>query len=197
MKAFDLFFPDVLPDAPGVTEPIAEHALLRAAQRFCQLTRAWRVVLDPTTTIAGIDEYDLELPRDTELVRIESAKLGGNDVEVATKDNASRLREYVFCPDGQLLYVNPVPAGSTVIQITATLMPGNGAIGIEDFLYDRYVSVIAAGAVAKLMQQPMKPYSSAEGIPRWAAFEARCASIRNSLWRGLANNSPRAVANFF
>ena len=197
MKAFDQFFPDVLPEAPGVTEPIAEHALLRAAQRFCDLTRAWRVVLDPTTTIAGIDEYDLELLRDTELVRIESAKLGGRDIEVATKDNASRLREYVFCPDGQTLYVNPVPAGAAVIQVTATLKPGNGATGVEDFLFDRYVSVIAAGAVAKLMQQPMKPYSSGEGAARWAAFEARCASIRNSLWRGLANNSPRAVANFF
>lgn len=197
MKAFDLFFPDVLPDAPGVTEPIAEHALLRAAQRFCQLTRAWRVVLDPTTTIAGIDEYDLELPRGTELVRIESAKLNSRDIAVASKDETSRLREYVFCPDGQALYINPVPGGPVVLQITATLMPANDASGVEDFLFDRYAPVIAAGAVAKLMQQPLKSYTNAEGIPRWSAFEARCASIRNSLWRGLANNSPRAVANFF
>jgi len=77
MKTWAAFLKDVRPSAPGIPEPRLEHAVLRAAQDFCDRTRAWKVELDPTTTRAGAVEYDLELERNVELVRIESATLNG------------------------------------------------------------------------------------------------------------------------
>jgi hypothetical protein len=197
MKTFDQFYPDLLPQVPGCPEPVADQALKRAAQRFCELTFAWRAKLDELQTSPGTDEYDLPLDRNTELVRIESAKLDGQDIAVATQNDVSRHRPYVGCYDGKTLIVNPVPTAENTIVLLCSLKPGNGALGVEDFLYDRHCALIANGAAALLKRLPMKTYSSADGPMQWVDFESRCASIKLQLWRGNARNTPRAEPSWF
>lgn len=198
MKTWDLFFPDLLPTVPGCPEPVAEHALRRAAQDFCALTFAWRVKLDPIETESGTDEYDLPLERNTELVRIEIARMAGSDIAVATQNDVNRRRPNVGCYDGKTVIVNPVPASVQLLELTCTLKPGNAATGVEDFIYDKHAAVIALGAGAALKGHRLKTYSDPEQAPLDRLdFEAKCARIKLALWRGNARNTPRAVANWF
>lgn len=198
MKTFEAFFPDLLPLVPGCPEPVAKFALRRAAQRFCELTLAWRANMDPIYLTPGIDEYDLNLETTAELVRIEKALIGDRDMHVLTpNDCVSRHRPYIECADKKTVFVNPTPTVEALLTITASLKPSNSATGVEDFLYDQYVSVIANGASGLLKQHPAKLYSAANGREVWVEFESRCAGIKLSKWRGHGRNTPRTRANFF
>lgn len=199
MKPFATFFADLMPLVPSCPEPVAELALRRAAQRFCDLSRAWRVVLDPITLAEGIDAYDVELPQRTELVRIEAAKLNGHDVHVATRDEETqRGRDYVFCPDGKEVYVNPVPGGPGALALTACLKPSNAAAGVEDFIADGHLELIARGAAGRLMQQRGKAYSDPSGgLLMWGEFEGECLRIRERARRGFGRAPARVVPHHF
>lgn len=200
MKAWELFLPDVQPLVPGAPEPVIEHALRRAAQEFCQKTRAWRKVLDTTTVVADVDEYDIELEPNSELVRFESIKLNGEDLTIVQPGSpeASRLTEFAYCGDGKTLVLNPVPVAEGSLLVTASLYPGNAATGVEDFIYDRYAETIAGGALGKLMQHALKPYTDkAEGLKREVAFDRACGRIFTNLWKGMAGNTARSAAIFF
>jgi len=186
MSDWSAFLKDVRIDAPGVAEPLAEHAVRRAAQRFCDLTRAWVVELDPTITREGVLEYDLELDQGAELVRLESAKLNGQDYAIWRAGNDPQ-GPYVYTPDGKLiLFSRPVSAGLPLV-LRCSVKPGNEASGIDDAIYDRYCDVIAKGAVARLTKDPTKAME----------FEAECGRIKHQLWRGNAAIRPRARACFF
>lgn len=198
MKPFATFYPDLLPLVPACPEPVADLALRRAAQRFCLIARAWRVVLDPITVVAGIDAYDLELPEKTELVRIEVAKLDGEDVHVATTGETQRGRNYIYCPDGKQVYLNPLPSATRSLVLTACLMPSDAAQGVENFIADEYRDLIARGAAGRLKQQPAKTYSDPNtGMLLWGSFETECAAVRERVRRGFGRVPPRVVPHFF
>lgn len=197
-KLFESFFPDLMPLVPGCPEPTAKMALRRASQRFCELTLAWRAKMDPITLVAGIDEYDLSLDTSAELVRIEKALIGEDEVKVLTpNESVSRHCPYIECADKKTVFVNPAPTVEQILNITASLKPSNASTGVEDFLFDQYVMVIAKGAAGLLKQHPAKLYSAPDGRDVWAEFEGRCATIKMSKWRGHGRNTPRTRPNFF
>lgn len=186
MKAWELFFPDVLPSAPGMSEPMVEHHIRRAAQEFCQRTRAWRVDLAPITTLDGVAGYALPLLTLSELVRMEHATLNAQDLAVWRGGDASCTR-YIYTPDGKTVSFNTLPGAGLPLVVTASVKPGNAATGVEDFLYDRYAECIAQGAVARLTGDMMK----------LEMFQSDCNRIATDLWKGIAAIRPRARANFF
>lgn len=201
MKPLSAFLPDLMPLVPSCPEPVAEHAVRRAAQRFCEMTRAWRVTLDPVIAVRNIVEYDLELPAQAELVRLEAAKMGTERIAIATPAAAlaGGTEAFIYCPDGKTLQLNPKPQATQQIVITANLKPANGATDVQDFLADRYMEVIARGAASTLKQHPSKAYTDvAGGLLMAQAFEDACAGIRSRLRAGLAaNNPPRVIPHLF
>lgn len=186
MKPWSAFLKDVRPQVPGTPEPILEHALLRAAQTFCTETRAWKVELDPTLTVDGQLDYDINLDR-AELVRLEAATLNGNAYTVWRQGSDTVGDRYVFSPDGKTIEFTEQPEAGLPLVLTCSLKPSNDAIGVDDAIYDRYVAVIAAGAVAALKNDAV----------RFLDFQAQCNRIKTRLWRGEAAIRPRARASFF
>lgn len=186
MKTWSAFLKDVRPQAPSFPEPVIEHAVRRAAQKFCSVTRAWVVQLDPTTTYEGQLNYDLELDRNAELVRLESATFNGLDYAVR-RPGKTECGAYVFTPDGKTIEFSQSVGADLALVITASVRPGEGASGVEDFLFDRYVDVIALGAAAGLTGDQGKRDD----------FERQMDVIKTRLWRGNAATRPRTRAQFF
>ena len=186
MKTWEAFFQDVLPFIEaGIPEPMVERQLLRAAQQFCQKTRAWRVELDPVRT-TGQAAYDIDLPVATELVRIEGATLDGHSIAIWRADSEG-CGQYVYTPDGKSVVFKRAPEADSNLVLDVTLKPGEKAIGIEDSLYDRYLETIALGAIARL---------NGDAI-RAERFNEDCVAIRVDVWRGNAAIAPRARASWF
>lgn len=206
MRAWEDFLPDVLPEVLGCAQPVAAHALLRAAQEFFQKTRAWNVWLDPVTTVALVTAYDLELESRSELVRLEAATLNGKTIGLTRvqavpadwRSNNASLPTCVFTTDSRTVQLVPAKAAGMLLAIQASLKPSNAAAGINDDLFDRYVETIAVGAKARLMAQPRQGYSNPElsGFHR-ARFDDAITTLKTSLWRGTAATRPRSTAHFF
>ncbi|CAN7469026.1 hypothetical protein LJR175_003132 [Variovorax sp. LjRoot175] len=187
MKAWSSFLRDVRLSAPATPEPIAEHAVLRAAQEFCRYTRAWVVELDPTITQEGVREYDLELEQGTELVRIESATFNGEDYPVWRPGEAATCDRYLFTPDARAIAFTKAVGAGLPLVVRCSVTPGETATGLDDVLFARYVKDIALGAVAELTSDDAKRTS----------FMNRMDRIKTDLWRGNAAIRPRARAHLF
>lgn len=167
-------------------EPVLENAIRRAAQRFCERTRAWVVDLDPTVTRGGAQVYDLELERNVELVRLERAMFNGLDYAIWRPGEPCR-GSYVYTPDRKsIAFGEPVAAGLRLV-LRCAVKPGNAATGVDDALYDSYLKEIALGAVADLTGDPL----------RKAEFVDECNRVKTALWRGNAATRPRARPSFF
>lgn len=186
MKSWNAFLKDVRPGAPGTPAPIAEHAVMRAARAFCERTRAWRVELDPTTTREGVKAYDIELETATELVRLESATLNGEDYRV-WRGGDDRHGRFVFTSDTKTVEFSRAVTAGLPLVLTCAVKPGNAARGIDDAIYDQYAEVIALAAVARLTSDPNKQLE----------FENECDRIKTRLWRGMAATRPRSRPHFF
>ena len=178
------FLKDVRPSAPGIPLPVVEHAVKRAAQKFCKDTRAWIVELDRTRTREGVTSYDMELDQGVELVRLKGAKLNGVPYAVWRAGEEPCGRRYVYTGDGKTIrFSEPVEAGLSLV-LTCAVKPSNSATGIDNAIFDRYVEEIALLAVSKLTGDPNK----------LAEYLACVARIKTDLWRGMAATRARARA---
>ena len=188
IKGWETFHPDVLPDIePGKPIPLVNRHLMRSAQYFCDVTRAWRITLDAITLASGITEYDIELEPGTELVRIEEATIDGQPLAVwrAGREPYEGSR-YVLTPDGRSIQVSWTPSGAMTLVLTITARPGDSATGVDEALAARYSKVIADGAKASLNKSQSEQQT----------FIDECNTIAARVWRGLSSARPRAKAMF-
>ncbi|WP_315128118.1 hypothetical protein [Comamonas antarctica] len=183
MREWADFFPDVLPGiAPGTPEPTVVHQLRRAAQAFCTRTRAWRATLEPILTEEGRAAYDMPLPEQTRLVRIESADLQGHGpLTLWRPGRGSGL--YLMTPDARTVELSRPPASGVALVLEVTLKPADAAGGIDPDVFDQYSEVIARGALARLRGD--------EALQR--SFESSCDDINVAVWRGRTAARPRVL----
>lgn len=200
MKTWDQFLRDVLPDVTGCPEPVAEHAIMRAAQEFCMGSRAWRVWLDPVTTRENVTEYDIELEPSTILARLENATLDGRIIDVLAqedlrpdwKTNSNGLSTCVFTQDGQTVTLLPAQTAGMSLLIEASLQPTDDAQGVPDFIHQQYAEIIAMGAKARLMRQANKPYTDfAQSLSLRSDFEGLTNSAGIRRMRGMTSTRSR------
>jgi hypothetical protein len=172
-KKWSDFYNDLVPSLPGVGLPLLEHELRRAAQDFFSGSRAWRIVLDPIGTEAGVFEYQMMADdRGQDVVRIEAAAYlsGGLDVltlpDVVTRYGAdwwnasgspaavTQLRPgYIsLCP-------TPDAAVADALVLTVSVRPSDTSTGIDDDLAIKFRSALIDGAKGRLMLMPKKPWT--------------------------------------
>ena len=186
MRDWSDFFPDVLPAVElGTPEPTVVHQLRRAAQDFCHRTRAWRMTLEPITTVDGQSEYAIPLPERTTLVRVEGAELLGHGSLVLWRQGQGE-GQYLMTPDTRRLVLHRPVAADLALVLDVTLKPGDAAMGIDDAVFDQYSEVIALGAVARLRGDPVLR----------GDFNTRCETINVEVWRGRAAVRPRVRPYF-
>ncbi len=164
MKTWAEFHSLVLPSVLGCPIPTMDNALRLTARDFCKRTREWRE--SESFTAQGIvNLFDIDIPPGTELVRIISADVAGEPLDIFGRGELPT--DWATCtpPDG--LYhvgtteyrVFPVPPANARITIESALMPSNTGTGVGDDVFDRYAEAIADGALCRLMKMPRQPWS--------------------------------------
>lgn len=205
MRPWADFHGDVIPYVIGCPVPSADHALRRSAQEFFERTRVWRVNLDPVITSTET-EYDIELEPQSELVRIERGTIADRPLNVLNADSLPANfrsqpdchRDSVFTTDRKVLQLANTPAIGEALKLEVSLKPSNTASGIQDFLFDQYVQVIAWGALSKLMLQPNADYVNPKlAMVNRQMFEEAMVNVNVANWRGFSSSRPRAKASFF
>jgi hypothetical protein len=176
-KAWAAWLPDLLPQLAGCPDPLIEHELRRACQDFFERSRAWVVVQDAIAVAANQATVPLTpLDATTDVVRLEGAWLDGvqlrvrstADMDAAFFDDwqahtgvASTVVQIM--PGTAMLYPIPLAGATTGLRLRLSVKPGDSALGIPEDLYVKYRDALAAGARARLMLQPGKPWTN-EGL---------------------------------
>mgnify|MGYP000880103119 CR=1 FL=1 len=206
MKTWDQFLRDVLPHVPGCPEPVAEHAVLRAAQEFFETTRVWKLWIPDITTVAEGTEYAMFLEPKSTLVRLERATLDGRPIRVRTVDELpddwttypQTLATGVHTSDRKTLTLLPAQAAGAVLKVEASMKPSNAATGVADDIFEQYVERIAAGAIASLKAHDGKTYSDSVGAAAWrTTFEGHMGVTELQRHRGYSAARPRRPVKTF
>lgn len=172
------FLPLVMPHAPGCSDFAATFNLRLAAIEFCERTLCWRHM---TTVPINRDGRALTAPPYAAIHRIESAVFNGetkleplqfSDVDEKTfEDTAGTPPKYITQAQYNTVRILPYKEGTLTLSLF--LKPVNGSEIAEDidgivsdaydvvpeFIYKMHAEQIAAGALARLLVQPNKPWS--------------------------------------
>jgi hypothetical protein len=196
---------DVLPHLQGVPDPLVAQALCRAARDLFTRTHAWAIWLDQQPSVAQpAAEYSLDLPEQTEVVRIERATLGTSPIELRNwrqlsgdpfaADLAEQMQQGIVSRDRLVFTVTGQPVAGEALRVQVSLRPTLTAAGIDaDDIVSEYHEAIAAGALSRLFAQPGSEWSNPSASAAWGGeYERLLASASVRVFRGHTSQTPRA-----
>ena len=205
MKLWTEFYDTLLPEVPGCNPAMADIALRHAAREFCERTRAWDEWRGPQLTVATSIQYDFDIGKSEEVVKLLGATLAGCDLEVlSVNDLPNNWQTYPGCTRGILtqdrrtFYVIPQREAGIEIRTRVALKPSNKGTGVSDELFAHYLDDICVGARARLHMSMKKPYSDAgmAGVCR-SDFEQRMAKVARAVEKSFSRVPRRVKPNFF
>jgi hypothetical protein len=174
------FLPFVTPYLPGVSDPMAEQAIVSACIEFCGRSllvqnTSWEDAVvgesaldveEPSmqslSKVLAVFHLDVKLtPRSREMVARGHAARGLAITGVTTTDGTP-TEWFNRDPAEPVISVYPAPdtAGVGAFTIVAALQPTRGATKVADVLYDDFAEDIAAGAIARLLLMPAQPFTA-------------------------------------
>jgi len=178
--SIDSFLPIINRECPGLMVTTARDEILRACREFCRASLIWKQTLDSVAAIAGIAEYTLDVPANTEPVIILSMRAGdGTDNRIIypqTEEELDRVKRNWRTDTGsqpqtfvqeEILSFRLVPLPDSTItagisDIRVALKPTMTATTVCLALHTDYEEEIGRGALAKLQKIPAKPWTNPE-----------------------------------
>lgn len=155
-------------------EPTLIQAYRDAARQFCLESRWLRRTLDPISTDANVDRYDLVPGTADPMLEVISVRtivatggdplsswrLGPSDPTAWNPSvQAGAPQTYAYVPESQI-DVFPVPDGSYTLTATVCCQPLFDAVELPDDLLRKWDRQLAAGALAYLYEIPGQAWSN-------------------------------------
>lgn len=181
MASYESFLPYVMPHVIGAPEPLALQAIGSSVIELCEKSMILTRDHDPVTVIANVVDYDLEPPTGYLVVKVMKAWLDNIKLDPAAPDFVAdagvynRLySSYSAGPSTPRAYVQKDPRSISLwpvadkkyangLTMRVALKPTRAAESVEDEIFEEYVETVAAGAIARLMLMPEKPFTNAQG----------------------------------
>jgi hypothetical protein len=172
----DGFLPYVLSEVIGCPDPTARLAIVSAAAEFCRESRAWSEIQDPVMLSEGVRDYDLEMPPQSYALTVLSIHIGSRKLTPVSMDQlayvlpnwqtaiAPEPTHYNSAQERGSVRVFPIPTDVVTqfgLVMRVAYVPTMSATTLPDFLGQRYMETIAAGAKARLMTTPGQVFSNA------------------------------------
>jgi hypothetical protein len=209
--SYDKFLDEVMPEVPGVTLAQAKNAIRNAAIEFCRRSWCWTLPLDAFDIEANVADYDLETPANASvIVEILIMYYNGKQIDPATRGELEALhkdyrtvtgmpRKFLRnSPDTISFY--PVPTADEAAAMTGTvaLAPSRTSSGIEKFIFENWLEVIAHGAKAKLFVMNNVPWRNPQlGTYHQGYFDSACAATKLRVQKGMVRGRMRTTPRYF
>lgn len=189
MMLWDRFYDLVLPELSGIQPNFVDLQLRMAAIEFLEETQVWMVKADPIDVLANTATYALVPPvaiLHADVAQVKDVRLNGAPLVFTTMDELRQSAtnyETVSDPnprgftqytqDTLTLVPTPSQAYPAGLTMKLALRPGLTALGVEDWIGQKWIQEISTGAKAMLMAMYGRPWSSPEGAAAYRAqFEA-------------------------
>ena len=128
MAAYSSLVKEVLPYVPLCPDSLVEQNLRSATIEFCERSKAFILDIDPFSTIAGVYEYDFDIPTGTEVHQILYMTHDGNDMDPISPRslelNYPDWRNRTGSPhvylqkSSSLFWIVPVPSGAKEVIVS-------------------------------------------------------------------------------
>jgi hypothetical protein len=199
--------PEVMPHVTGdPSEPMAIAAIRNAAIEFCASSWIWRYYPDPVDVEAGENTYSIEPPTGADVTTVLGCKYDGKDLAAKSTDTLDRdlprwqtevgnVTAYVSI-DTESLMLAKLPGASLDggLTMTLALQPKRSATAFPGWIAAQYTEALAAGAIARLMKMPGKPWSAPRDAPGYQfTFDTAIAAARASAVSGLGRAVTRTA----
>lgn len=172
----DDFLPYVMVDVLGCSDPLAKQALLQSAYEFCRETHCWDEVQDPIPLVADQREYSLDGTNGGKCLTVRNVWINARELRPVTiqelqlvmpnwrtADSNDPLYYNAAIERGELsVYPAPDGTSSSELVIRAVYVPTMTATTLPDFLGDRHLEPVTAGAKARLMSTPKQVFTNPE-----------------------------------
>jgi hypothetical protein len=191
MIKFEDMLNDVLPDVPGCATDLAVNALRNAAIELCTKSWIYTQPSDPQDTVKDQAEYDLDTFNGYKTIGIVSAyfddakliPIGGTSLNRSNlhwADDVGTPTNY-YSLDYTTVRLYRIPDVVGTLNTTVALTPTKTSSGIENYIYDLYSEALAAGAKARLMLIPSKPFTDPNTSREYRLQFS--AAITDAKWR--------------
>lgn len=168
--------PYILPEVPGAPDALVKQAIMRTANDFCIETGVWSEIQDPIPVTDNVNEYDVYAPRGAKVATIKSIWMVNRELVPVTMERLQELipnwqeakgsepAYYNSATDYRTVRIYPIPLGSNGAKITirAVYTPDQFGTTLPDFLVDKWLDELLAGAKARLMIMPGKAWTNPE-----------------------------------
>jgi len=165
-----------------------------AAREFCARSRVWVIVSDTADLYAGEEVYGLRPPSGVDFCDVLTVRHKGRRIEVRTPEQWRALGyasadtpQYFTVTEPGLVRLYPVPnedqAGVLLVEVVA--QPSVKSTQAPAFLLNRYGSIIAQGALARLLLIPDRPWTDMNSaVVSQRLFEDGIAGARITMEQG-------------
>jgi hypothetical protein len=178
------FLPRLLPYVVGCPEPLALQALRDSAIEFCQRSLVLTTLLDPINLRAGVANYEIQPPENTQVAQTLKAWTDGVLLQPIPYEMAGVLSlpggqpRYFYgqeIDESYFLTLLPTPEKKLTggLKVRAALRPSRSTDTVNDLLYERYAPAVVDGAMGILMAVPNQPFTD------FGMAGARLASARS------------------
>lgn len=179
MKTYEQFLDEVMPHVPGCPNAIAINAIRNAAIEFCEKSLVVQRDHELVSVVRNVADYDLEAPTGQVVAKIMRAWFQATPLMPIAPDEVGSIRvynaraegadgpgdpRYIIQKNDTTFSLYPVPKENKPLSIfmRVAMKPSRASTQVEDVLFEDYLETIAAGARARLMLMPGKPYTSPE-----------------------------------
>lgn len=169
MAAYSSLVKEVLPYVPLCPDSLVEQNIRAAAIEFCERSKAYILDMDPFSTIAGVYEYDFDIPTGTEVHQVLYMTHDGKDMDPTSPRslelNYPDWRDRTGNPHVYLqktpstFWIVPVPNGPKQIITSVALKPSRTSNNIDTTVSNQYRDAIIYGALYRLLRMPSREWS--------------------------------------
>ena len=183
--------------AQGCPVPIIERMLRSAMVDFYRSTKAWQVVTEVSSVIAGDPEVELELPTGTVINKIYWLKLDGTPLSAISTRSLTTTEGtptgYASYGGSSTIKLNCKPRNSYIlngVEAEIAVTPLQTLDDLPDYLYDAHRDGILYGALAKLLAMPNTSWTDMTGA---MTFASMANSVRNEAVHQVQSNQAPIV----
>ena len=169
MAAYSSLIKEVLPYVPLCPDSLVEQHLRAATIEFCERSKAYILDMDPFNTIAGVYEYDFDIPTATEVHQVLYMTHDGNDMdpisprslELNYPDWRNRTgNPHVYLQkSSSLFWIVPVPSGTKEVIASVALKPTRTSNNIDSIISNQYRDAIIYGTLYRLLRMPSREWT--------------------------------------
>ncbi len=169
---------EVMPELSGANIDLVTNEIRNSVIAFCNGSDIWRAWLDPIDVVGAVATYDVTTDAGTDLVTLLSVKYDGRTLTPRNEDQLDewhprwrtelRHSDHYMQQDQDTFTLACVPPDSLPggLLLSVSLQPERTSQSFPGWIYSQYWDGVTAGAKARMMRMPGKPWSN----PQMAAF---------------------------